>query len=78
MAYLLGRRCRRLLFRVGNIRRTNKSGVESWSDEAPGRGEQTMKISRVNGVWVLRIQERHFYFPSLSELIYTVRKIVGM
>ena len=40
------------------------------------KGEQTMKISRVHGVWVLRIQERHFYFPSLSELIHTVRKIV--
>ena len=37
-----------------------------------------MKISRVHGIWVLRIQERHFYFPSFSELINTVRKIVGM
>lgn len=37
-----------------------------------------MKISRVHKVWVLRIQERHFYFPSLSELINTVRKIVDM
>ena len=49
-----------------------------WSDETPGKGEQTMKISRVHGIWVLRIQERHFYFPSFSELINTVRKIVGM
>ena len=35
-----------------------------------------MKISREHKVWVLRIHERHFYFPSLSELINTVRKIV--
>ena len=38
--------------------------------------DKQMKISREHGIWVLRIQERHFYFPSLSELIYTVRKIV--
>lgn len=40
------------------------------------RKNKQMKISRVHKVWVLRIQERHFYFPSLSELINTVRKIV--
>ena len=79
MAYVLGRRLRRLLLRVGNLRKTNTSGVESWSDETPGIKEnKQMKISRVNGVWILRIQKRHFYFPSLSELIHTVRKIVGM
>ena len=79
MAYVLGRRLRRLLLRVGNLRKTNKSGVESWSDNMPGIKEsKQMKISRVHGIWVLRIQERHFYFPSLSELIHTVRKIVGM
>ena len=78
MAYVLGRRLRRLFYRVGNLRETNTSGVESWSDETPGRGEQTMKISRVHGIWVLRIQERLFYFPSFSELINTVRKIVNI
>ena len=35
-----------------------------------------MKISRVHKVWVLRIQERHFYFPSFLELMNTVRNIV--
>ena len=35
-----------------------------------------MKISREHKVWVLRIQKRHFYFPSFSELMNTVRKIV--
>lgn len=35
-----------------------------------------MKISREHGIWVLRIQDRHFYFPSFAELINTVRKIV--
>ena len=54
-------------------------GVESWSGNTPGKKEnKQMKISRVHKVWVLRIQERHFYFPSLSELINTVRKIVDM
>lgn len=76
MAYLLGRRCRRLLFRVGNIRKTNKSGVESWSDEAPGRGEQTMKISRVHGIWILKAKGVCLYFPSLEELIRKARMLL--
>ena len=62
---------------MGNLRKTNMFGVESWSGNTPGKKEnKQMKISRVHKVWVLRIQERHFYFPSLSELINTVRKIV--
>ena len=78
MAYVLGRRLRRLLFRVGNLRKTNTSGVECGATKRQAEENKQMKISRVNGIWVLRIQERHFYFPSLSELIHTVRKIVGM
>ena len=50
-----------------------------WSDETPGTKEnKQMKISREHGIWVLRIHERHFYFPSFSELINTVRKIVNI
>ena len=43
---------------------------------AKQKENKQMKISREHKVWILRIQERHFYFPSLSELINTVRKIV--
>ena len=64
---------------MGNLRKTNMFGVESWSGNTPGKKEnKQMKISRVHGIWVLRIQERHFYFPSFSELINTVRKIVNI
>ncbi len=63
----------------GEFEKTYTFGVESWSDDTPGkRKNEQMKISRVHKVWVLKIQERHFYFPSLSELINTVRKIVDM
>lgn len=62
---------------MGNLRKTNMFGVESWSGNTPGKKEnKQMKISRVHKVWVLRIQERHFYFPSFLELMNTVRNIV--
>ena len=62
---------------MGNLRKTNMFGVESWRGNTPGKKEnKQMKISRVHKVWVLRIQERHFYFPSFSELMNTVRNIV--
>ena len=65
--------------RNGAFKKNKTFGVESWSGNTPGKKEnKQMKISRVHKVWVLRIQERHFYFPSLSELINTVRKIVDM
>lgn len=62
--------------RNGEFKKTNTPGVESWSGNTAQKENKQMKISRVHKVWVLRIQERHFYFPSLSELINTVRKIV--
>ena len=62
---------------MGNLRKTNMFGVESWSGNTPVKKEnKQMKISRVHKVWVLRIQERHFYFPSFLELMNTVRNIV--
>ena len=53
----------------------------AWSHGAATRQtkkqeNKQMKISRVHKVWVLRIQERHFYFPSFLELMNTVRNIV--
>ena len=61
----------------GEFKKTNTFGVESWSGNTPCKKEnKQMKISRVHKVWVLRIQERHFYFPSFLELMNTVRNIV--
>lgn len=77
MAYVLGRRLRRLLHRVGNLRKTNKSGVESWSDNTPGIKEsKQMKISRVHGVWILKAKGVCLYFPSLEELIRKARMLL--
>lgn len=47
-----------------------------WSDETPGRGEQTMKISRVHGVWILKAKGVCLYFPSLEELIRKARMLL--
>ena len=37
-----------------------------------------MKITRMNRVWILKSQGRCFYFPSLADLMETVRKIVNI
>lgn len=64
---------------MGNLKKNKyaRRGVME-RQHARQKENKQMKISRVHKVWVLRIQERHFYFPSLSELINTVRKIVDM
>ena len=40
------------------------------------KGEQTMKISRVHGVWILKAKGVCLYFPSLEELIRKARMLL--